>query len=90
MENDKIVPKNIPLVLHLQNPIFGIKSFINNKNDKDCNGTRIHNQSAGKQTLNHLPELVYTSLAYGRVFVYELSGCGFESRCSHLNFRYRA
>ena len=24
------------------------------------------------------------------VFVYELSGCGFESRCSHLNFRYRA
>ena len=22
--------------------------------------------------------------------VYELSGCGFESRCSHLNFRYRA
>ena len=24
------------------------------------------------------------------MFVYELSGCGFESRCSHLNFRYRA
>ena len=23
----------------------------------------------------------------GRVFVYELSGCGFESRCCHLNFR---
>ena len=23
------------------------------------------------------------------VFVYELSGCGFESSCSHLNFRYR-
>ena len=22
------------------------------------------------------------------MFVYELSGCGFESRCSHLNFRY--
>ena len=22
------------------------------------------------------------------VFVYELSGCGFESRCSHSNFRY--
>ena len=22
------------------------------------------------------------------VFVYELSGCGFESRCCHLNFRY--
>ena len=26
----------------------------------------------------------------GWVFVYELSGCEFESRCSHLNFRYRA
>ena len=26
----------------------------------------------------------------GWVFVYELSGCGFESRCSHLNFRYCA
>ena len=26
----------------------------------------------------------------GWVFVYELSGCGFESRCSHLNFRFRA
>ena len=23
------------------------------------------------------------------MFVYELSGCGFESRSSHLNFRYR-
>ena len=23
-------------------------------------------------------------------FVYELSGCGFESSCSHLNFRFRA
>ena len=25
----------------------------------------------------------------GWVFVYELSGCGFQSCCSHLNFRYR-
>ena len=24
----------------------------------------------------------------GWVFVYELGGCGFESRCSHINFRY--
>ena len=24
------------------------------------------------------------------MFVYELSGCGFESRCSRLNFRYHA
>ena len=26
----------------------------------------------------------------GWVFVYKLSGWGFESRCCHLNFRYRA
>ena len=26
----------------------------------------------------------------GWVFVYELSGCGFKSSCSHLNFRFRA
>ena len=26
----------------------------------------------------------------GWVFVYELSGCGFESSCSHLKFRFRA
>ena len=26
----------------------------------------------------------------GLVFIYELSGCGFESCCSHLNFRYGA
>ena len=26
----------------------------------------------------------------GWVFVYEASGCGFESRCGHLNFRYGA
>ena len=31
-----------------------------------------------------------TSLAKWLGFVYELSGCGFEFRCSHLNFRYRA
>ena len=27
---------------------------------------------------------------FGWVFVYELSGCEFESSCSHLNFRFRA
>ena len=25
----------------------------------------------------------------GLMFIYELSGCGFESCCSHLNFRFR-
>ena len=26
---------------------------------------------------------------FARVFIYKLSGCGFKSRCCHLNFRYR-
>ena len=44
----------------------------------DCNGTRTHNNFVRKGTLDD------------RVFAYELSGCGFENRCSHLNFRFRA
>ena len=47
----------------------------------DRNGTGTHNHLVRKRTLNHL--------ANGWVFIYELSGCGFESRCSHLNCRYR-
>ena len=49
----------------------------------DCNGTRTHNHLVRKRTL----WLVWIN---GCVFVYELSGYGFESCCSHLNFRYRA
>ena len=41
----------------------------------DCNWTRTHNHSVWPNSW---------------VFVYELSGCGFESSCSHLNFRFRA
>ena len=40
--------------------------------------TRIHNHLVGKGTL------------HGWVFVYNLSGCGFESSCSHLSLRFRA
>ena len=39
----------------------------------DSNGTRTHNNLVRKRTLNHL-----------WVFVYELSGCGFKSRCGHM------
>ena len=41
----------------------------------DGNGIRNHNHLVCKQTLSHLPKM-------------ELSGCGFESLCCHLNFRY--
>ena len=47
----------------------------------DCNGTRTNNHLIRTRTLNHLA--IWLN---GWVFVYELNGCGFESRCSHLNF----
>ena len=52
----------------------------------DCKGIQTHNHLVRKWTLNHLAKV--TNLVNGLVFVYELSGCGLESRCSHFNFRY--
>ena len=55
----------------------------------DCSWTRTHNHLVYKRTLklfsqtgqtDHLAKLSQT------VFVYELSGSGFESSCSHFNF----
>ena len=60
----------------------------------DCNGTRTYKHLVSKQTLNHLAKLAFygwvveysfNSVLNGWMFVYELSGCVFESRCSHLN-----
>ena len=42
----------------------------------NSNSIQTHNHLVRKQTLN------------GWVLVYKLSGCGFESHCCHLNFRY--
>ena len=53
----------------------------------DCNWNRTQNHLVRKQTLSHLAQLVKVS---GWVFVYELSGSGFKSSCSRLNFRFRA
>ena len=47
----------------------------------DCNWTRNHNHLVNKKTLNHLAKLV--SLAKW-LSVSELTGCEFESSCSHL------
>ena len=52
------------------------------------NGIRTHNDLVRKRTLNHLAKLAVW--LNGWVFVYELSGCGFESRCCQLYFRYGA
>ena len=58
-----------------------------------CNWTRTNNHLVHKRTLNHLVRLTLWPLwlngwMYG--FVYELSGCRFESKCCHLNFRFCA
>ena len=45
---------------------------------------KLNNHLVHKQTLNHLVPVWLN----GWVFIYELSGCGFESCCCPLNFRY--
>ena len=52
----------------------------------DCSGTQTHNHLVHKWTLNHFRPVWLN----GWVFVYELSVCGFESCCSHLNFKFPA
>ena len=47
-----------------------------------CNWTRTQNHLVCKWTLNLWPN--------GWVFVYKLSGSGFKSGCSHLNFKFCA
>ena len=37
---------------------------------------------------SQLSSIIQSVWPNGWVFVYEVSGCGFESCCSHLNFRY--
>ena len=44
-----------------------------------CIGTRTHNHLVRKRTLNHWVRLA------SLVLVYKISGCGFESNCSHFN-----
>ena len=60
--------------VHYDNPTFL----------SDCNWARTQNHLVRKRTLSHLASLA------SRVFVYELSDSGFESSCSHLNFRFSA
>ena len=56
----------------------------------DCNGTRTHKHLVRKRTLKHLVRLakwVLICTVHLTLSSYKLSGCGFESHCSHLNFR---
>ena len=57
---------------------------------------RIYDMTKTLSQLNHTDKysqhssVIWTVWLNGWVFVYELSGSGFESRCSYLNFKYRA
>ena len=61
----------------------------NEHTTSNCNWTRTHDHLVHKRTLNHLAKLA--SLAkWLSVRLRTISGCGFESSCSRLNFRFRA
>ena len=57
---------------------LNVKELLTQSRREICKRTRTHSYLIHKRTLNH------------SVFVYELSGCGFESSCSHLDFRFCA
>ena len=71
-----------------------LSPFQTNYRLSDCNWTRTHNHLVLKRTLNRLAKLAFFKWLSWVVSTYlygaELSGCGFESSCSHLNFRSRA
>ena len=51
---------------------------------------RTHSQTHRTDNSSQLSSIIWPVCLNGWVFVYELSGYGFESHCSHLNFRFRA
>ena len=51
----------------------------------DCNWTGTQDHLVCKWTLNYFAKMVWPN---DRVFIYELSGCGFDSSCSHKNFSF--
>ena len=57
----------------------------------DCNWMiRTYIQMHRTDKYSQHSSIIWPVWLNGWVFVYELSGCGFESSCSHLNFRFRA
>ena len=52
--------------------------------------TRTYTQMHRTDKYSEHSSIIWPVWPNGWVFVYELSGSGFESSCSHLNFRFRA
>ena len=59
----------------------GINVFKKCSRLTDCSEIQTHNYLVRKRK--------WPVWLNGWLFVYELNGCGFESHCSHLNFRYQ-
>ena len=57
------------------------------RHNSDSNRIRTNNDLARKQTLKHFATLAKWLSDWA--FIYELSGCGFESRCCHLIMKYQ-
>ena len=51
---------------------------------------RRYSQMDRKDKYSRHSSIIWPVWLNGWMIVYELSCCGFESRCSHLNFRFRA
>ena len=51
---------------------------------------RTYSQMHRTEKYSQHSSIIWPVWLNGWVFVYELNGCGFESRCSNLNFRFRA
>ena len=51
---------------------------------------RTYSQRHRTDKYSQVSSIIWSVWPNGSVFIYELSGYGFKSRCSHLNFRYRA
>ena len=60
-----------------------MKCYYNKICQSNCNWTQTHNHLVHKRTFTN--KLVWLN---GWLFIYELSGCGFRSSCSHLNFSF--
>ena len=50
--------------------------------------TRTYSQVQRTDKYSQDSTIIWPVWANGSMFVYELSGCGFECCCDHLNYRY--
>ena len=52
--------------------------------------TRTYSQMPRTPKYSEHSSIIWPVWPYGRVFVYESNGSGFESSCGHLNLKFRA